>query len=61
MNNFTVHQWVALFSQIGLTDENMQTWHQLFEKQYPDAHQSFLEWLGLEDDKIAAMRKKYSI
>lgn len=53
-----VDQWVGLFRQIKLTEEQMHTWHRLFEEQYPDAHQSFLEWLGLDSARIASIRER---
>ena len=51
-----VNHWVALFKEIGLDEAQMQKWHQLFEKKHPQAHQSFLEWLGLPPDKITSIR-----
>ena len=58
MLKFTVNEWVDLFKSIGLSDKQMQQWHQLFEERYPEAHQSFLKWLGLDDDKIKQIRSK---
>jgi len=58
MKNFTVNEWVDLFKTIGLTDDQMQKWHQLFEARHPEAHQSFLEWLGLDNEKIKQIRNK---
>lgn len=49
-------QWVELFREIGLDDETMQRWHQLFEAKYPLGHQSFLEWLGIPADDINRIR-----
>ena len=48
--------WVSLFREIGLTDEQMTLWHQKFEAQYPDGHQSFLEWLNISADEIKTIR-----
>ena len=48
--------WVALFKNIGLSDEQMKQWHRLFETQHPENHQSFLEWLGLPAAEIAQVR-----
>ena len=52
----TKEDWVALFEEIGLNDDSMRHWHQLFESRHPEAHQSFLEWLGVSSEKIAAIR-----
>lgn len=41
-NKVTVDEWVKRFRAIGLTDAAMQNWHNLFEKENPDGHQSFL-------------------
>ena len=58
MAKVTVEEWVKRFRAIGLDDEAMKKWHQLFEAENPDGHQSFLEWLGLPDERIAEIRKK---
>lgn len=52
----TVEEWVARFRAVGLDDAAMQQWHRLFEAQNPAGHQSFLEWLGLTPELIAAIR-----
>jgi len=57
MKDFNVEQWVSLFRMIGLDDATMQQWHHLFEENYPDAHQDFLEWLGVPQEKINAIRQ----
>ncbi len=45
-------KWVRLFREIGLDDETMRVWHQKFDADYPNGHQSFLEWLGIPDIEI---------
>lgn len=57
-NKVTVEEWVKRFRAIGLDDAAMQKWHTLFEKENPEGHQSFLEWLGLPAEKIAAIRRR---
>jgi hypothetical protein len=57
-NKVTVDEWVKRFRAIGLDDAAMQNWHNLFEKENPDGHQSFLEWLGLPAEKISEIRQK---
>jgi len=49
-------KWISLFKDIGLSDENMKLWHQQFENKYPDAHQSFLEWLHIPPEEINHIR-----
>ncbi len=56
----TVDEWVMRFRAIGLDDAAMQNWHRLFERENPDGHQSFLEWLGLPDEKIKEIRRRYA-
>lgn len=57
-NKVTVEEWVKRFRAVGLDDAAMQKWHTLFEKENPDGHQSFLEWLGLPAEKIAEIRRR---
>lgn len=56
MDKVTVEQWVELFREIGLSDADMQKWHRLFEAKYPEAHQSFLTWLGMDARQIQKVR-----
>lgn len=57
-NTVTVEEWVRRFRAIGLDDAAMQTWHRLFERENPEGHQSFLEWLGLGPEKITEIRQR---
>jgi hypothetical protein len=56
MSEFGVDQWVELFGEVGLDQARRRQWHQLFEQRYPETHQSFLAWLGLDDAKIKDVR-----
>ncbi len=56
MNKITVDEWIALFRETGLDDATMQRWHRLFEQHHPEAHQSFLEWLGLDPARTREIR-----
>ena len=58
-NHVNVDEWVAMFREIGLDQAQMYRWHKLFESQHPDAHQSFLEWLGLGAEVIAQTRAQF--
>jgi hypothetical protein len=53
----TVDEWVNRFRAIGLDEAAMHKWHRLFERENPEGHQSFLEWLGLPAEKIAEIRR----
>lgn len=57
MKKVTVEQWKEVFRDTGLSDSDMKKWHQNFEKKYPDGHQSFLEWLGIENSRIKEIRQ----
>jgi len=57
MSDFGVDQWVELFDEVGLDQTKRQQWHHLFEQRHPEAHQSFLKWLGLDAAKIKDVRK----
>ncbi|MGD2119890.1 MAG: hypothetical protein PVG66_16145 [Chromatiales bacterium] len=49
-------QWVTLFREIGLDEATMTQWHREFENRYPDAHESFLQWLDIAPDEIRLIR-----
>jgi DNA-binding transcriptional MerR regulator len=53
----TKDQWVALLASTGMSEEGMRKWHAEFEKNFPEAHQDFLESLGIPKDEIATIRK----
>ncbi len=57
-NQVSVDEWVSMFREIGLDEKTMMRWHQVFEARHPEAHRSFLEWLGLSPEKIEEIRKK---
>ena len=49
--------WVALLAAAGMSEAAMLRWHADFERTAPDAHQRFLELLGLPATEIAAVRR----
>lgn len=49
-------QWVALLASTGLDEAGMDRWHREFEKMSPEAHQDFLESLGIAPQEIAQIR-----
>lgn len=53
----TKERWVDLLAATGLGEEDMQRWHAEFEKMFPEAHQDFLESLGIAQDEIALIRQ----
>ena len=53
----TKETWVSLLKAAGLDEEGMKNWHIEFEKTSPEAHQDFLESIGIEKDEIKSIRK----
>jgi len=49
-------QWVKILSASGLDEAAMRRWHIEFERDMPEAHQDFLESLGIETAEIAEIR-----
>jgi DNA-binding transcriptional MerR regulator len=49
-------RWVAIMRAAGLTEKDMHNWHIQFEKMEPEAHQEFLESLGIGPGDIAKIR-----
>ncbi|BCS55392.1 hypothetical protein [Geobacter sp. SVR] len=60
MAHVTVEEWTVRFRAIGLDQGAMEQWHRLFERENPDGHQSFLEWLELPADRVREIRAKYA-
>lgn len=50
--------WVALLRQAGFDEAAMRRWHAEFETEHPEAHQAFLESLGLEQAEVADIRRR---
>jgi len=57
MKKITKDQFVALLNEAGISDPQKQHLHALFEQRHPDAHQSFLEFLGLSDEAVQEIRR----
>lgn len=56
----TKDRWVLLLRATGLSDADMEKWHIEFEKMSPEAHQDFLESLGIKEKEIISIRKQAS-
>ena len=56
VSNMTREQWIEVFQASGLDDAAMDRWHREFEKMSPEAHQDFLESLGIAPQEIAQIR-----
>lgn len=55
--SLTKEQWVTLLASSGMTEDGMWKWHAEFEKNFPEAHQDFLESLGITGEEITRIRK----
>jgi len=53
----TKETWVSLLKAAGLDEDGMKNWHVEFEKTSPEAHQDFLESIGIEKDEIISIRE----
>ncbi len=53
----TKEKWVTMLQAAGLDEEGMKNWHIEFEKNAPEAHQDFLESIGLTESEIATIRE----
>jgi hypothetical protein len=49
--------WVEMFRTVGLDEATMGRWHHEFETHWPDAHERFLIWLGVQQSDIARIRR----
>jgi DNA-binding transcriptional MerR regulator len=52
----TKEVWVSILKAAGLDDAGMKNWHIEFERASPEAHQDFLESLGIEKYEVTAIR-----
>lgn len=48
--------FVAALSSAGVSEQAQARLHMEFERNSPESHQTFLEYLGLSDDEIAEIR-----
>jgi len=49
--------WIRLLEAAGLDQSARERWHGEFERLAPDAHQDFLESLGIASKEVALIRK----
>ncbi|MCL6415576.1 MerR family transcriptional regulator [Aestuariirhabdus sp. Z084] len=49
--------WVSVLAASGMSEEDMRQWHVSFEQQAPQAHQDFLQGLGIDEEEIAHIRR----
>lgn len=59
MGKINKAQWIRIFRETGLTDRQMENWHRVFEKNAPEGHQEFLEFLNIPQEEIKAIRTRF--
>ncbi len=53
----TKEKWVSVMRSAGFNEEDMRRWHAEFEKQAPEEHQEFLQFLHIPADEIGKIRE----
>ena len=56
-NRINKEQWVSMLQELGLNETALRRWHRTFESRHPEAHQTFLEWLGIGAEEIGQIRE----
>ena len=56
VNMINKDRWVEIMKAAGLKEQDMKNWHHQFENMEPDAHQEFLESLGIVELEIKKIR-----
>ena len=56
MKTITKDQFVGVLNEAGITDEQKRRLHAVFESRHPQAHEAFLQWLGLPENEIRSIR-----
>jgi MerR family transcriptional regulator, thiopeptide resistance regulator len=51
-------KWTSIMASAGFTEEDMQRWHQEFERSAPQEHQEFLEFLHIPAAEIRTIRDR---
>lgn len=60
MGKVNKEQWIEIFRETGLSDDQMKNWHRVFEKNSPEGHQEFLEFLNIPKEEIRAIRAQFA-
>jgi DNA-binding transcriptional MerR regulator len=56
MKVVTKEKWVSIMKASGFTEAEMHRWHTEFERNAPDEHQEFLEFLHVPEKEIREIR-----
>jgi len=58
MKTITKDQFVAVLNAAGITDAQKHRLHAEFEARHPQAHEAFLQWLGIAPAEVRATRER---
>jgi len=58
METITKDEFVSVLNDAGISDAQKQRLHAAFEKRFPEAHQRFLEYLGISAELVAQIRSR---
>lgn len=58
MKTITKDQFVSVLNDAGISDAQKHRLHAAFEKRHPEAHQSFLEYLGIPAEQVVQIRSQ---
>jgi DNA-binding transcriptional MerR regulator len=50
--------WIEILRLSGMNETDMQRWHAEFERNAPQAHHSFLLWLGIPENEVLEIRMR---
>ena len=50
--------WVEILRESGMDESSMERWHARFEHNAPQAHRSFLAWLGIPEAEATRIRTR---
>lgn len=57
VGKMTKDRWVAIMRRTGFSEEDMARWHAEFEREAPDDHQQFLQFLEIPPAEIKRIRE----
>ncbi len=55
--DMTKEKWVSIMKAAGFTEEDMTRWHREFERNAPEDHQEFLQYLHIAPEEIRSIRE----
>ncbi len=56
--DITKESWIEILDRSGMDEGQMDKWHAEFENRLPQAHRSFLLWLGIPEKEVERIRER---